>query len=267
MTDLETRPPSSSRFRRKPLWVGVAVAVVVLVAVGLALFQPWKIFTRNTVDEALPVAVAAQNPSVQNPSAQNQAAQAQAAEDPAARDQVTTPEATTSSAIAPGAIAPQAQTPAATASAQAPGAAPEEQLASAEAPPAVEPSPETAQEAIAVATEPIVLADGTFVDGEHSTSGTASVLQLPDGSRFVRLEGFSTSDGPDVQVWVTDQQAGGDDWGKYDDGRYIPLGSLKGTDGNQNYAIPADADLSGLTSVVIWCDRFNVAFGSAEVSL
>ncbi len=112
-----------------------------------------------------------------------------------------------------------------------------------------------------------MLASGTFVDGEHATSGTATILQLPDGSRFVRLEGFSTSDGPDVDVWVTDQQAGGDDWGKYDDGRYVSLGDLKGTDGNQNYPIPADADLSGLTSVVIWCDRFNVAFGSAAVTL
>jgi hypothetical protein len=113
----------------------------------------------------------------------------------------------------------------------------------------------------------VVLATGSFIDGEHATTGTAGVLQLQDGSRYVRLEGFSTSDGPDVQVWITDQQAGGDDWGKYDDGRYVELGALKGTDGNQNYAVPADADLAGLTSVVIWCDRFNVAFGSAAVEL
>jgi hypothetical protein len=113
----------------------------------------------------------------------------------------------------------------------------------------------------------VVLATGTFVDGEHTTTGTTLVLQLPDGSRFVRVEGFSTSDGPDVQVWLTDQPAGGDDWGRYDDGRAVPLGELKGTDGNQNYPVPADADLTGLTSVVIWCDRFDVAFGSAAVAL
>jgi len=117
------------------------------------------------------------------------------------------------------------------------------------------------------ASEPVVLASGLFVDGEHETGGTASILQLPDGSRYVRLEGFSTSDGPDVHVALTDQQAGGDDWGKYDDGRYLELGGLKGTDGNQNYEIAADADLGGITSVVIWCDRFNVAFGTAPVTL
>ncbi|WP_256794857.1 DM13 domain-containing protein [Terrabacter sp. Ter38] len=37
------------------------------------------------------------------------------------------------------------------------------------------------------------------------------------------------------------------------------------TDGNQNYAVPAGTDLSDLTSVVIWCDRFDVAFGSAPI--
>ena len=234
MTDIDTRRPDGPRFRRKPLWVTVAVLAVIGVAVGLALFQPWRIFTRNTVDEALPVAAAAQTPAV-------------------------TPEVMTAAASEPGTTASAAPTPA-VAAPPVEQVSPVEQVAPA-APP--QPAPKT----VSVTTEPMVLASGTFVDGEHSTSGTASVLQLPDGSRFIRLEGFSTSDGPDVHVWVTDQQAGGDDWGKYDDGRYIPLGSLKGTDGNQNYAIPADADLSGLSSVVIWCDGFNVAFGSAAVTL
>ena len=113
----------------------------------------------------------------------------------------------------------------------------------------------------------MALASGAFVDGEHGTSGTASILQLPDGSRYVRLENFSTSDGPDLQVWLTDKAAGGNDWGKYDDGVYLPLGELKATDGNQNYSIPADANLSAFTSVVIWCDRFNVAFGTAPIGV
>ncbi|HOZ58909.1 MAG TPA: DM13 domain-containing protein [Nakamurella multipartita] len=99
-----------------------------------------------------------------------------------------------------------------------------------------------AQVTTAAAAEPVALASGTFVDGEHPTSGTATIFQLPDGSRVLRLENFSTSDGPDVDVALSDQSAGGDDWGKYDDSRYIGLGDLKGTDGNQNYPIPADAD-------------------------
>ena len=252
MTDLYTRPPSRPRFRRKPLWIAAAVIAVIAVTVGLALFQPWRIFTRNTVDEALPVAAAGQAPAI-------------------ASDAIEAPGRDSATQVAASAPAP-AEQPArvepAPAEQPAPADAPPvaEQPATVELPAAVE-QPATAQGPNASATEPIVLAAGTFVDGEHATSGTARILQLPDGSRFVRLEGFSTSDGPDVHVWLSDQQAGGDDWGKYDDGRYVPLGSLKGTDGNQNYAVPSDAELSGLSSVFIWCDRFNVAFGSAAVAL
>jgi len=243
MTGLDTRPPSSPRSRKKAIWITVAVVAVVGVAVGLALFQPWKIFTRNTVNEAAPVAAAVQNDAVTAPALSTPAQSAPA---------VSTPAVSTPAPTAPGA----------TAAAQSAAAAPTPAPIAPESPAVAAPAPEAA-----APTEPTTLASGTFVDGEHATSGTATILQLPDGSRFVRLEGFSTSDGPDVDVWVTDQQAGGDDWGKYDDGRYVSLGDLKGTDGNQNYPIPADADLSGLTSVVIWCDRFNVAFGSAAVTL
>ena len=109
-----------------------------------------------------------------------------------------------------------------------------------------------------------VLASGRFEAAEHATSGSARLLELGDGRRFLRLEDLATSDGPDLHVWLSDQPSGGD-WGSYDDGRYLRLGGLTATHGNQNYAVPADAALRGLVSVVIWCDRFNVAFGSAPL--
>ena len=116
------------------------------------------------------------------------------------------------------------------------------------------------------ASEDEELARGDFETAEHDTAGEAVVLSLADGRRFVRFEGLATSDGPDLHVWLTDQPSGGD-WGSYDDGRYVKLGELKATHGNQNYEIPADADLSDMRSVVIWCARFNVAFGTAAITL
>jgi hypothetical protein len=113
---------------------------------------------------------------------------------------------------------------------------------------------------------PVVLAEGQFVSKEHETSGTARVLRLPDGSRVLRLENFATSDGPDVHVWLTDRGPDGPD-GSFDDGGFVPLGEMKATSGNQNYAIPADASIEGLRTAVIWCDRFNVAFGAAPLIL
>ncbi|MPY98441.1 MAG: hypothetical protein GEU97_10670 [Actinophytocola sp.] len=117
------------------------------------------------------------------------------------------------------------------------------------------------------AAGPRLLASGRFVSQEHETSGKALVIERPDGSRVLRLEGLASSDGPDVHVWLTDAAAGLDEWGAYDDGRYVALGKLKATHGSHNYAIPADADIDGLRSVVLWCDRFNVAFGSAALDL
>ena len=125
--------------------------------------------------------------------------------------------------------------------------------------PAEEPSPEPRPKVVD-------LAAGPFETAEHATTGRVRVVELADGRRFVRFEDLATSDGPDLHVWVTDQPSGGS-WGSYDDGRYVRLGELVATHGNQNYEIPADADLAGLRSVVIWCDRFNVAFASAPVDL
>lgn len=112
----------------------------------------------------------------------------------------------------------------------------------------------------------VVLARGEFVDAEHHTSGTARILRLADGRRFLRLEDLAGSDGPDLHVWLSAARSGGG-WGSYDDVEHVALGALKATHGNQNYPIPHDADLSAIRSVVIWCDRFNVAFGTAPVRL
>jgi len=112
---------------------------------------------------------------------------------------------------------------------------------------------------------PTELARGTFVSQEHETSGTATVIELTDGRRTLRLEGFKTSNGPDLYVWLSEKKAGGN-WFKYGGGRKAQLGELKANRGSHNYAIPADVELDGLRSVVIWCKRFHVAFGSAPLT-
>ena len=117
----------------------------------------------------------------------------------------------------------------------------------------------------------VQLASGAFVDGEHGTSGTATIYRRSDGSRFLRIDDLDTSNGPDLHVWLTDRRSGGDcggcagSWGIYDDGDQVRLGPLKGNRGSQSYEIPDGADLAGMRSVVIWCDRFNVAFGTAPI--
>ncbi|HUF60048.1 MAG TPA: DM13 domain-containing protein [Actinomycetota bacterium] len=108
------------------------------------------------------------------------------------------------------------------------------------------------------------LGSGEFRSLEHSTTGLARIVELEDGSRFVRLEDLDTSDGPDLRVYLTDQPVS-DDWGVWDDGRYVDLGALKGNVGDSNYLIPEDVDPLDFRTVVIWCRRFTVGFGVAPI--
>ncbi|GAB4099152.1 DM13 domain-containing protein [Sinomonas halotolerans] len=134
------------------------------------------------------------------------------------------------------------------------------------APPAATsvPSPATS----APPAGPRVLARGQVISHEHPSSGTAIILELQDGSRILRFEGLDTSDGPDLRVWLTDAPVieGPAGWHVFDDGRYLDLGELKANKGDQNYAIPAEADLGDLTSVSVWCRRFAVSFGAASLA-
>ena len=116
----------------------------------------------------------------------------------------------------------------------------------------------------APAAQPVDLATGSFVSREHETVGTARVVQLPDGQVIVRLEGFETSNGPALYVYLSQNPADGTE-AAFDD-EFVDLGALKGNVGDQNYVVPAGVDAVAFTSVVIWCDRFDAAFGAADLA-
>ncbi|WKX68834.1 DM13 domain-containing protein [Streptomyces sp. XD-27] len=107
------------------------------------------------------------------------------------------------------------------------------------------------------------LARGGFVTHEHGTSGTARTIRLSDGGQVLRLEDLKTSDGPDVRVYLSPRGADAVKAGLGDGA--VELGKLKGNLGNQNYTVPAGTDLSGFRSAVIWCKRFSVSFGAADL--
>jgi len=111
---------------------------------------------------------------------------------------------------------------------------------------------------------PMTLAQGSFASLEHTTTGTALVIELEDGRRFLRLDGLETSSGPDLRVILTDQPLS-DDWDVWDDGELVDLGPLKGNIGSSNYEIPTSVDLGDFVTAVIWCRRFSVGFGVAPL--
>ena len=111
--------------------------------------------------------------------------------------------------------------------------------------------------------DPQVVRAGSFRSLEHPTTGTAIVLRRPAGRLILRLERLSTSNGPDLRVYLSHVPAS-NDLHAYRTG-FIDLGALKGNQGSQNYAIPAGTDLSAFKSAVIWCRRFAVGFGVAPL--
>jgi hypothetical protein len=112
-----------------------------------------------------------------------------------------------------------------------------------------------------------LVAQGGLISHEHATSGTAQLVRLPDGRHQLILQDLSTSDGPDLRVWLTDRPvlAGSSGWYVFDDGIVLELGALKGNRGSQVYDVPASTDVTKFRSITIWCKRFAVSFGAAEL--
>ena len=216
--------PTRLRSRR---WILPVVAVVAIVAaVALAAFQPWKLFIDKRVDESLPTGVATVSSSI-------------------------APAPTSIPAAAAPAVASTSATTV-TAAASTPATVPA--VAPTTPPPTVAATTPPPSEAAAVPAEP---APTSFTSGEHTTTGTVRRLTV-DGKSVLRFEDLSTSNGPDVHVYLSPGADG------YADGA-INIATLKGNKGNQNYEIPDGVDLTRYRSVVIWCKRFSVAFGQAPL--
>lgn len=121
--------------------------------------------------------------------------------------------------------------------------------------------------ATAAPSEPVALSSGSFtrIDDLHSAEGSATIYQLPDGKRVLRLENFNATNGPDLFISLSGHAMPRSSDEAHGQG-YVELAALKANQGNQNYEIPADLDLSQFKSVVIYCRAFSVVFSTAELA-
>jgi len=110
-----------------------------------------------------------------------------------------------------------------------------------------------------------VLVSGNFIeiDPLHWGKGTAAIYQLSEQERVLRFQDYSSARGGDVFVYLsrdpeprTAVEMGVD---------FLDVGRLKGNIGNQNYTLPANLDLSGYRSVVIFCRQFNTVITVANL--
>jgi hypothetical protein len=109
--------------------------------------------------------------------------------------------------------------------------------------------------------QPQTIHRGTFMSRSHPTSGTALVIGDGGERRVLRFEDFRTDNGPALNVYLS---TAAPDSPKNELVRdFVDLGPLKGNVGAQNYEVPAEVDLGRYRTVVVWCVRFAVAFGTA----
>ena len=113
-------------------------------------------------------------------------------------------------------------------------------------------------------TAPQPVESGRFYSILHPTAGAATIYQIGNGTRILRLTNFSTSNGPDVHVYMV---AADDakDASTVEKAGFVDLGVIKGNIGDQNYTLGSDFDLAKYRAVSIWCKRFSVNFGAAAL--
>jgi len=117
-----------------------------------------------------------------------------------------------------------------------------------------------------LSADPEALYTGKLEGKAHQTSGRATIYKSPDGTPYLRLTDFTTSNGPDVHVLLVraDDKALEQEIVK-GELEHVELGALKGNQGDQNYDLPAATDLNKYQAVAIYCERFHAIFGVARL--
>ncbi len=123
---------------------------------------------------------------------------------------------------------------------------------------------ETQPQAETVAETPAagsVQSSGAFIDAEHPTKGTASII-TENGKKYIQFDDkFKSDNGPDLFVILHKDDKLPITGIKEAD--YTSIAPLKSTNGAQKYEIPENVDVANFKSVAIWCRKFNATFGYA----
>lgn len=108
------------------------------------------------------------------------------------------------------------------------------------------------------------IARGRFAPIEAKGRGTAVLYRQPGGRLTLRMEGFATDPNPDLDVWLS-TEAEPTTTRRIFAARHVRVRALKSTIGDQNYALPADADARTIRSVVVVNVGQRIAYAAAAL--
>jgi hypothetical protein len=128
------------------------------------------------------------------------------------------------------------------------------------------PAPESEQPMPALQS-PTIYATGDFVaiDAVRRASGTVTVYQQADGNWLIRLENFEVRNGPQLHLFLSAHAEPRTAEEVRAEGLGLDWGPLKGTAGNQNYAMPAGFNMGSVRSVVIFALPYGDVFSTATL--
>ena len=134
-----------------------------------------------------------------------------------------------------------------------------------EAAPATDPTPEPT----AAPIEASITRTGAFASAEHETTGNVELTSQNGQATLVFDETFATSNGPDLVVvlhrsanLIAETTPPAYPLNEED---YVVIAPLTATNGRQEYAVPAEIDLTAFEAVAVWCQEFNATFGAAPL--
>ena len=96
---------------------------------------------------------------------------------------------------------------------------------------------------------------GDFENAVHPTSGKAKIYEDKDKKRSLVFEGFKTDAGPDLRIYLAEDKSVTN---------FVEITDVV-KNGNGVYVLPNTVDLKKQKFILIWCKKFGVLFGSAQL--
>jgi hypothetical protein len=105
-------------------------------------------------------------------------------------------------------------------------------------------------------TKATLIKQGSFSGNmSYVVTGTAGLYDF-EGKKYIYLQNFSTSAGPDLKLYVATTNNAA---------QFVSLGALKSNSGAQSYLISNPPDFNTYNKILIWCQQFSVLFGASTI--
>jgi hypothetical protein len=133
--------------------------------------------------------------------------------------------------------------------------------------------PEEAQATPEVSAQtPVLTGEFVGITPNRSAEGTATIYELPDGSRYLWLQDFRAIQGPDVRVYLSTQETL--DLEELDEDEElglsaddIPLGRLEANVGSQQFPVPSEPNLTLYNSIILYSQRLSLVYAIADLAV